>query len=121
MLLYTFYFYRPFFLLILPSPPSSTLFPYTTLFRSYLKHVISNIVTLRRYDQSRPVALYCSENHLDLIQQSGLEHYFQALNILPEEKRAVIGFMHNIYKFMPFEENWLLDSDILLFSTPDTV
>lgn len=85
----------------------------------YLKHVISNIVTLRRYDQSRPVALYCSENHLDLIKQSGLEHYFQALNILPEENRSVIGFKHNIYKFMPFKENLFLDSDILWCRNPD--
>lgn len=29
----------------------------------YLKHVISSIVTLRRYDQKRPVALFCSKNH----------------------------------------------------------
>src|SRR5690625_7204386 len=92
MLLYTFYFYRPFFLLILPSPPSSTLFPYTTLFRSYLKHVISNIVTLRRYDQSRPVALYCSENHLDLIQQSGLEHYLDRKSTRLNSSHVAISY-----------------------------
>src|SRR5690625_6170581 len=74
---------------------------------------------MRMYDQSRPVALYCSENHLDLIKQSGLEHYFQALNILPEENRSVIGFKHNIYKFMPFKENLFLDSDILWCRNPD--
>src|SRR5690625_5193328 len=83
------------------------------------KHVISNIVTLRRYDQRRPVALSCSENHLDLIKQYGLGHYFPALNILRKENRSVIGFKHNIYKFMPFKENLFLDGDILWCRNPD--
>src|SRR5690554_3629876 len=71
----------------------------------YLKHVISNVITLRRHDQTRPVALYCSEEHQSLIKSYGLEHYFQILQFLPEENRSVIGFKHNFYKFMPFGEN----------------
>lgn len=85
----------------------------------YLKHVISNVITLRRHDQTRPVALYCSEEHVDLIKKFGLGHYFQKLEFLPEENRSVTGFKHNIDKFMPFRENIILDSDILWCRNPD--
>lgn len=87
----------------------------------YLKHTIASIVSLRRYDKERPVALYCSENQKKLIEDEGLSDFFQYVKVLPEENCSIVGFKHNVFKFMPFEENLYLDSDIIWCRNPDSL
>lgn len=85
----------------------------------YLKHVVSSVMTLRRYDTVRPVALYCSYEHKKIIEKFKLTPLFSQIHILPEENRSIPGFKHNLEKFMPFQKNLFLDSDIVWCRNPD--
>jgi hypothetical protein len=85
----------------------------------YLKHVIASIETLRRYDSHRPVALFCSAAHRNILEQKGLSHWFDAIDTLPEEHQSITGFKHNVYEYMPFEKNLYLDSDMIWCRDPD--
>lgn len=85
----------------------------------HLKHVVSSVVTLRRYDQKRPVLLYCSEEHKNLLTEHDLSRLFLKIEILPEKHRSILGFKHNIQNFMPFRRNLILDSDIIWCRNPD--
>jgi hypothetical protein len=87
----------------------------------YLKHVMASIVTLRRYDKKRPVALICSQKHKDILREEGLESAFQYIQILPEEHASIVGFKHNIYHYLIFEKNIFLDSDIVWCKNPDSL
>lgn len=87
----------------------------------YLKHVVSSIMTLRRYDTERPVALYCCKEHKKLIESYKLTPLFSQIHILPEENRSIPGFKHNLEKFMPFQQNLFLDSDIVWCRNPDSL
>ena len=84
----------------------------------YLKHVIASIISLRRYDKDRPVALFCSEDHLAVIEKNSLREHINHIFILPEEYRSITGFKHNVYRFMPFHRNLYLDSDIVWCREP---
>ncbi len=84
----------------------------------YLKHVISSVLTLRRYDRERPVAIYCCREHKELIEEFNLTALFSQIHILPEENRSIRGFKHNLERFMPFKRNLFLDSDILWCRDP---
>ena len=79
----------------------------------YLKHAVASVSTLRRYDKKRPVAIFCSDEHADLLKQEPLEGLFTHIFHLPEENRSITGFKHNIDRFMPFEKNIYIDSDIV--------
>lgn len=87
----------------------------------YLKHVISSVMTLRRYDTERPVAIYCCREHEELLEKCKLTPLFSQIHILPEENRSIPGFKHNLEKFMPFSQNLFLDSDILWCRYPDAL
>lgn len=86
----------------------------------YLKHAVASVKTLRRYDEKRPVALFCSEKHREILSEHKIElftHIFE----LPKEYRSITGFKHNVYRFMPFGKNLYLDSDILWCKNPDNL
>ena len=85
----------------------------------YLKNVIASVITLRRYDTQRPVILYCSEKHKELIEKYSLQYLFKSVELLEPENASIPGFKHNIQKFMPFEKNLILDSDIVWCRNPD--
>lgn len=87
----------------------------------YLKHTIASVVTLRRYDQSRPVALACSDKQRKILEEQGLSHLFDIIHPLPEEHASIVGFKHNVHKYMFFEQNMYLDSDIVWCKDPDTL
>src|SRR5262245_54110931 len=65
---------------------------------AYLRHTIASIVTLRRYDWKRPVALYCPPGHQALLQRHGLGSLFHVIGRLPEEGCSIVGFKHNLSK-----------------------
>lgn len=87
----------------------------------YLKHVISSIITLRRYDKKRPVTIYCSEKHIELLEKYELQDLFSDIIFLPEQYRSILGFKHNIERFMPYKQSLIIDSDIIWCRNPDTL
>ncbi len=87
----------------------------------YLKHAIASIVTLRRYDKKRPVALFCSKEHRNLLEEHKIEDTFTHIFVLPPQNQSITGFKHNLYKFIPFEKNLFTDSDILWCRNPDNL
>lgn len=87
----------------------------------YLKHAVTSCATLRRYDQTRGVVLFCTDEHFMMLKKSGLENYFTRIYILPGEHRSITGFKHHVYKFMPFKRSLFLDSDIVWCKNPDSL
>lgn len=87
----------------------------------YLKHVLASLVSLRRYDRTRPVALICSQKQKDILKEHNLESAFKYIQIIPEEHASIVGFKHNVHQYMIFERNIYLDSDIVWCKNPDTL
>ncbi|MDZ7718691.1 MAG: hypothetical protein U5K72_07750 [Balneolaceae bacterium] len=87
----------------------------------YLKHAVSSVQTLRRYDQDRPVALFCSKEHKEILSNYSLSSLFTHIFHLPEEYQSITGFKHNVYRFLAFKKNLFLDSDILWCKNPDNL
>ena len=85
----------------------------------YLKHAVTSCATLRRYDKTRGVVLFCPDEHLEILKKSGLENHFSKVFILPDEHRSITGFKHHVYKFMPFKCSLFIDSDIIWCKNPD--
>lgn len=81
--------------------------------KKYLKHAVASVTSLRRYDKKRPVALYCTPEHKKILQEASLLDFFDYIFHLPEQYRSITGFKHNVFRFMPFERNLYLDSDII--------
>lgn len=89
--------------------------------KKYLKHAIASVTTLRRYDDIRPVALFCSQEHAALIENLKISHLFTHIFLLPDENQSITGFKHFVFKFMPFDKNLFLDSDIIWCRDPDSL
>lgn len=87
----------------------------------YLKHAVSSVVSLRRYDEERPVALVCTEKHKKILEEHNLTGVFDIIHLLPPERASIVGFKHNIHEFMFFEKNIFLDSDIIWCKDPDSL
>lgn len=87
----------------------------------YVKDAIISVLTLRRYDPIRPVALVCSHSHLKLIQNMPVENPFDMIVQMDEEHQSIIGFKHNLHLYMPFQRNLYLDSDMIWCRNPDNV
>jgi len=85
----------------------------------YLKHTIASIITLRRYDKIRPVALVCSDKQRKIIEEQNLTELFDVIQLLPEKHSSIVGFKHNVHHYMIFERNLFLDSDIVWCKNPD--
>ena len=87
----------------------------------YLKHVIASVISLRRYDTKRPVAIACTEKHQSLLEKHNLTHMFDVVHRLPEEHASIVGFKHNFYHYLFFESNIFLDSDIIWCKDPESL
>ncbi len=85
----------------------------------YLKHAVASVVTLRRYDETRPVALVCVEKHKRLLEEHNLTHLFDIIHVLNADRASIVGFKHNIHEFLFFKKNIFLDSDIIWCKNPD--
>ena len=88
---------------------------------AYLRHALTCLVTLRRHDRDRPVALYCSDEHRQLLRRHGLLRLFSLVENLPPEHRSIVGFKHHLYRFMPFERCLYTDSDMVWCRSPDSL
>jgi hypothetical protein len=87
----------------------------------YLKHAIASVKTLRRYDTDRPVALFCSDEHKEILKEYKIDHLFTHIFHLPKEYRSITGFKHNAYRFLAFKKNLFLDSDIIWCKQPNNL
>ncbi|SMO32234.1 hypothetical protein [Gracilimonas mengyeensis] len=85
----------------------------------YLQHAVASVTTLRRYDTERPVAIVCTKKHQQLIKKHNLSDFFDLVFDLPEEHASIVGFKHNFYNYLFFENNLFLDSDIIWCKNPD--
>jgi len=85
----------------------------------YLKYVIACITTIRRYDKTRKIALYCSKNQKDFIITNNLKEWFDVLELLDEKYQSITGFKHNLHLFCAFDRNLFIDSDIIWLKNPD--
>ena len=85
----------------------------------YLKHTVASVVSLRRYDKTRPVAIVCSDKQRKLLEEYSLESLFDVIHPLPEEHASIVGFKHNVHQYMFFEKNIYLDSDIIWCKDPN--
>ncbi len=87
----------------------------------YVRHAAASVVTLRRHDARRPVALYCPEEHAALLRRHGLDRLFARIEILPEAHRSIVGFKHHLYRFAPFERSLFVDADVVWCKNPDAL
>lgn len=87
----------------------------------YVHHVVASVVTLRRYDRTRKVALYCPQDHATALREKGIDGLFDVIEELPEENHSVVGFKHNLEKFMPFDRCLFVDADTVWCRNPDSL
>ncbi len=85
----------------------------------YVQHALASVVTLRRHDPIRPVALFCPPEHQALLKHYGLEQWFQVIAPLPEAHRSIVGFKHHLHRFMPFDRCLFVDADMIWCRNPD--
>lgn len=85
----------------------------------YLRHAVASVTTIRRHDPVRPIALYCPDEHRTTLERHGLDKLFQHIELLPEEYRSIVGFKHNLHRFMPFDRSLYVDSDMIWCKNPD--
>ncbi|ARA93726.1 hypothetical protein AWN76_011505 [Rhodothermaceae bacterium RA] len=85
----------------------------------YVRHAVASVVTLRRHDPDRPVALYCPASHRRALERHGLDLLFQHIEDLPEAHRSIVGFKHHLYRFMPFDRCLFVDADMIWCRNPD--
>ena len=79
----------------------------------YVRDAVASVLTLRRYDTDRPVALYCPPSHVEALKEYNLDTLFQFIGELPEENQSIVGFKHSLFKFSPFERSLFVDSDMI--------
>ncbi|MDX1639082.1 MAG: hypothetical protein R3281_14015 [Balneolaceae bacterium] len=87
----------------------------------YLKHAVASVVSLRRYDRERPVALICTQKHHDILKDRGIAELFDYIHILEPERASIVGIKHNIHDYLFFEKNLFLDSDMVWCKNPDNL
>jgi len=87
----------------------------------HLRSAVASAHTIRRYDPERPIALYTDENQRDRLLETGLDHIFSPLVVIPEANRSIVGFKHHLYEFHPFSRNLFVDSDMVWCRNPDAL
>ncbi|MEX0822451.1 MAG: hypothetical protein WD021_09925 [Rhodothermales bacterium] len=85
----------------------------------YVRHALASVVTLRRHDPKRPVALFCPPSHRKALEAHGVADHFQDIGLLPDEHASIVGFKHHLHKFMPYERSLYVDADIVWCRDPE--
>ena len=88
---------------------------------AHLKFAVASVITLRRHDKQRPVALYCSRKHRDVLDRTDRSKLFDRIEILPPAHHSIMGFKHHLHRFMPFARNLYVDVDMVWCRSPDTL
>ena len=87
----------------------------------YVRHAVASVITLRRHDPDRPVALYCSPAHRALLERHHLDVLFAHVGDLPEAHRSIVGFKHHLHRFMPFKRSLFVDADVVWCRDPEAL
>lgn len=87
--------------------------------KRYLHYAVASAHTLRRYDTTRPVALLCEPEHREILEHHGLQGHFDVIEDLAPEHRSIVGFKHNVHRYLVFPHNLFLDSDMVWCRDPD--
>ena len=85
----------------------------------YVRHAVASVVSLRRHDGGRPVALFCPTAHREALERHGLGGLFHLIGSLPEANRSIVGFKHHLHAFMPFGRSLFVDADMVWCRDPD--
>lgn len=85
----------------------------------YVQHAVASVVTLRRHDTRRPVALYCTEEQHAFLEAHGLDTLFERIEYLPPAHRSIVGFKHGLYRFKPYARSLFVDADMVWCRNPD--
>jgi hypothetical protein len=86
---------------------------------AYARHAVASVSTLRRYDTTRPVALYCPPKHQSYLADAGVDALFERIEPLPEAHRSIVGFKHHIDRFMPYDRCLFVDTDMVWCRHPN--
>lgn len=87
----------------------------------FVRHAVASVVTLRRHDRNRPVALFCPPEHRKALEDNGLDSLFEDIEDLPPENCSIVGFKHHLHEFMPYDRCLFVDSDIVWCRNPDPI
>ncbi len=85
----------------------------------FVRHAVASASTILRYDEKRPIALYCPPEHKTYLEEHGLDSLFSIIVPLPEEHQSIVGFKHHLHRFMPFERCLFVDADMIWCRDPD--
>lgn len=85
----------------------------------YVRHAVASVVTLRRHDAVRPVALFCTAEQRTALERHGLDTLFAVIEELPPMHRSIVGFKHHLHRFMPFDRCLFVDADMVWCRDPD--
>ena len=85
----------------------------------FVRHAVASVVTLRRYDTHRPVALFCPPAHQAYLRDHHADRLFQDIETLPERYASIVGFKLHLHEFMPYERSLFVDTDIVWCRDPD--
>jgi len=85
----------------------------------YLRHAVVSAHTIRRHDRTRPIALWCPDDHRDRLDRWRLDDTFDVLRTLPPENRSIVGFKHALDRFKVFDRSLFVDADMVWCRNPD--
>lgn len=85
----------------------------------FVRHAVASVVSLRRHDADRPVALFCPASHRKTLEDHGVADLFQDIGHLPDEHASIVGFKHHLHRFMPYERCLFMDADIIWCRDPE--
>lgn len=85
----------------------------------FVKFAVVSATRIRAYDKKRKIALVCCLSHKHYLNSNNLQNIFDRIIIIEDEHKSIVGFKHNIYKYMPFDCNMYIDSDMLICKNPD--
>ena len=85
----------------------------------YLKFVVASAFSLKKFDEKRPIAIVCDKEHRKCIEKFNLLWLFDSVELLEPDHCSIVGFKHNLHKYLIFDKNLFLDSDIIWCKDPD--
>lgn len=80
---------------------------------------MASALTIRRYDQERPIALYADEQSIEWLKRSDHAALFAQVHPLPPEHRSIVGFKHHLHQFHPFDACLFVDADMIWCKNPN--
>lgn len=101
-------------------PPATEGYIYTVYgTESYLQQAVASAVTLRRHDDTRPIALVCDVATRQRLNGHLAQRLFDRIYPLDDSHNSILGFKHNVDSYMLFDSNLFLDCDMVWCKNPE--